>query len=482
MITRLVPPKATVVVIGGGIMGASTAYNLVKRGVTDVVVLEKGAVTSGTTWHAAGLVSQLKSSHALSDLAVRSLKLYAELEEETGQATGFRTPGSISIAATPARLEEMKRTVSMSKTLGLDVREIGHDELRERVPLIRTDDVLGAFFNPNDGMTSPVDTTMALLKGATMGGAQIFENVGVKRILRDGTKCIGVELDDANGTTIEADAVVVASGMWSRELASAIGVNVPLQACEHFYIVTEPLEGVERGMPVVRDPENLTYFKEETGKLMAGFFEPRGKVWNLDGIPRDWPAFGTIPEDRLDHLLPLIEAATRRIPALEGAGVQLFFNGPESFTPDGRYLLGESAEVEGCFIAAGFNSVGIQSAGGAGWALAGLIVDGYAPIDLSSVDVKRASPFQGKKTYLAARIPESLGLLYTMHWPFRQYESARGERHSVLHDAIAQRGAVFGETAGCVQTHVIFQNLPFSHPSPPPLSHSAGMASQMGAA
>ena len=438
------PTQAQVVVVGGGIIGASVAYHLTKRGITDVLLLEQGKLTGGTTWHAAGLVSQLKPTHSLTKLATYSNRLFQELEAETGQATGYRAPGSISVASDAERWEEMRRGISMASTVGVEIREIEIDELTDKVPLLRTDDLVGALYIPNDGQTSPVDTTMSLIKGARQGGATVIEGVSVQRLLKDGDRCTGIETEE--GHVIEAETVVMAAGMWTRHLAETIGVNVPLQACEHFYIVTEPLEGAERGMPIVRDPNNYTYFKEETGKIMAGFFEPKAKIWNLDGIPRDF-CFGTLPED-WNHLGPIFEAACRRMPALADAGLQLFFNGPEAFTPDGTFYLGESPEVDRCFVAAGFNSVGIQTAGGVGWVLADWIVDGYPPMDLSAADIRRSFSFQSDRSYLEARISESLGLLYAMHWPYRQYESARGVRKSSLHEVLEKAGAVFGETAG----------------------------------
>ena len=439
-----IPNRAQVVIVGGGIIGASIAYHLTKRGMSDVVILEQGQLTGGTTWHAAGLVSQLKSTYSLTKLATYSARLFEELEEETGQATGYRTPGSISVAADQERWEELKRGISMASTVGVEIREIDFDELNEFWPLVNTNDLLGALYIPKDGVTSPVDTTMSLIKGARNGGARIFEGVSVKSLIQKNGFCTGVVT--GNDLTIEAETVVLASGMWTRQLAKTIGVNVPLQACEHFYIVTEPLEEVLQGMPTLRDPGNYTYFKEETGKIMAGFFEPRAKIWNLEGIPNDF-SFGTLPED-WEHIGPIFEAACHRVPALADAGIQLFFNGPEAFTPDGTFYLGESPEVERCFVASGFNSVGIQSAGGVGWALADWIIDGQAPMDLTSVDISRAFTFQSDLSYLEDRISESLGLLYAMHWPFRQYESARGRRTSALHERLSEAGAVFGETAG----------------------------------
>ncbi len=437
------PDRAQVVIVGGGIVGCSVAYHLTRRGVTDVVLLEQGQLTGGTTWHAAGLVSQLKSSHSLTQLATYSARLFEDLESETGQATGYRTPGSISVASDTERWEELLRGVSMAKTVGVEIREIELDEAVEMCPLLNIDDLVGALYIPHDGQTSPVDTTMALAKGAKANGARVVEGVAVTEVLTDGVKATGVVTEQG---TIEAESVVLAGGMWTRQLAATAGVNVPLQACEHFYIVTEQIDEVKPNMPTVRDPTNYTYFKEETGKIMAGFFEPRGKIWNLDHIPRDF-MFGTLDED-WDHVGPIFERAIHRMPKLGEVGLQLFFNGPEAFTPDGVYYLGESPEVDRCFVAAGFNSVGIQSAGGVGWVLADWIIDGHPPMDLSAVDIRRAFPFQSDPAYLNERISESLGLLYAMHWPFRQYESARDVRKSPLHDRFAAAGAVFGETAG----------------------------------
>jgi glycine cleavage system aminomethyltransferase T/glycine/D-amino acid oxidase-like deaminating enzyme len=437
------PDRTEVLVIGGGIVGCSVAYHLTRRGITDVTVIEQGELTGGTTWHAAGLVSQLKSSHSLTRLATYSARLFEELEDETGQATGYRASGSISVAADVERWEEILRGASMATTFGVRTSVLDLDEAKRMFPLLNTDDLIGALYIPQDGQTSPVDTTLALAKGAKARGAHFFEGVAVERLVANNGKVVGVDTEVGH---IEAETVVLATGIWTRQLAATIGVNVALQACEHFYIVTEPMDGVLKGMPTLRDPGGYTYFKEETGKIMAGFFEPRGKVWKLDGVPRDF-SFGTLPED-WDHVGPIFERAVHRVPALGEVGLQLFFNGPEAFTPDGVYYLGEAPEVDGCFVAAGFNSVGLQSAGGVGWVLADWIADRHPPMDLTAVDIRRSFPFQGSPEYLAERIPESLGLLYAMHWPFRQYESARNQRVSPIHDRIEAAGAVFGEVAG----------------------------------
>ncbi len=448
---RSLPDRAEVVVVGGGVVGCAVAYHLVRRGITDVLLLEQNQLTSGTTWHAAGLAAQLKSTYSLTKLATYTVRLFEALEDETGQATGFRAPGSISVASDGERWEEILRGASMGRSIGVESRELDMDELSQMWPLMRTDDLVGALYLPDDGMVSPVDVTMALAKGARARGCRVIEGVAVTGLETRNGAISGVRTEPAGGAAggdhlIETETVVLATGMWTRHLAAQIGVNVPLQACEHFYVVTEPLEGLDTSTPIVRDPTNYTYFKEETGKLMVGFFEPAAKVWRLGGIPRNFK-FGTLDED-WDHVGPVYERSCHRVPVLADCGVQLFFNGPESFTPDGTYYLGEAPEVDGCFVAAGFNSVGIQSAGGAGWVLADWIADRQPPMDLCAVDIRRAMPFQADETYLGERISESLGLLYAMHWPFFQYTSARDQRRSALHDAMDATGAVFGETAG----------------------------------
>jgi glycine cleavage system T protein len=437
------PSQARVVVVGGGVVGCSILYHLTALGWRDVVLLERKRLTSGTTWHAAGLVGQLRATMNLTRLAQYTTKLYAGLEAETGQATGFVQRGSISLATTQERLEELKRGASMAKTFGLEVHEISARDIQKKWPLVHVGDVVGGVFLPNDGQTNPIDTTMALAKGATSRGGRIFENVAVERLSTRHGRVTGVV---TQGGPIEAEFVVLATGMWSRELARRSGVNVPLQACEHFYIVTESFPGLTPDLPVLRDPDNCSYFKEDAGKLLLGAFEPHAKPWSVDGVPADFE-FGELPED-VEHFMPILEAAMRRIPALASVGIRKFFNGPESFTPDVRYMLGETPELRHLFVAAGFNSIGIQSAGGAGKVLAEWIVNGHPPMDLWDVDIRRMQPFQGNKTYIAERVSESLGLLYAMHWPYRQFETARNVRHSPLHERLARHGACFGEVAG----------------------------------
>ena len=431
------------VIVGGGIVGCSLAYHLTKLGWRDVVVLERSKLTSGTTWHAAGLVGQLRATANLTRLAQYTTNLYSTLEAETGQGTGFKQNGSLSVASDAERFEELKRGASMARTFGLEVEVVTPAEARDFYPLLNVDDLVGGVILPNDGQTNPTDTTMALAKGARSGGAQIFEDVKVTGILVRGGRAAGVAT--AQGE-IRAEVVVNCAGMWGREVGRMAGVAVPLQACEHFYIVTEELDGVPPNLPVLRDPGGCAYFKEDAGKLLLGAFEPNAKPWALDGIPEDF-SFDQLPED-FDHFEPILEHAMHRVPLLADAGIRTFFNGPESFTPDTRYLLGEAPELRNFYLACGFNSIGIQSAGGAGKVMAEWIVEGHPPMDLWDVDIRRLEPFQASRAYLADRARESLGKLYAMHWPYLQNETARGLRRSPLHERLAARGACYGEVAG----------------------------------
>jgi glycine cleavage system aminomethyltransferase T/glycine/D-amino acid oxidase-like deaminating enzyme len=438
-----VPSHASVVIIGGGIVGCSVAYHLAKRGCGDVLLLERKRLTCGTTWHAAGLVGQLRATQNLTRLAQYTTQLYEGLERETGQATGFRQVGSIAVAASAARFEELKRGASMARCFGLEVQVLSPGAARERWPLLSVDDLVGAVFLPKDGQTNPVDTTQALARGARAGGVRIVEDVRVDGIHSAHGRVTGVATDAG---AVRADVVANCAGMWAREVGGWVNASVPLHAAEHFYIVTQPIPGLASGLPVLRDADACSYFKEDAGKLLVGWFEPQAKPWGTKGIPENF-AFDQLPAD-LGHIEPLIERAMHRVPVLESAGVQVFFNGPESFTPDDRYLLGEVPELRGLYVAAGFNSIGIQSAGGAGKVLADWILDGHPPFDLWDVDIRRCAPFQRNKRYLRDRTVETLGLLYAMHWPFRQPETARGVRKSALHDRLAAAGACFGEVAG----------------------------------
>jgi len=438
-----IPSHAGVVIIGGGVAGCSIAYHLTRIGLTDVVLLERRQLTCGTTWHAAGLVGQLRATRNATELAKYSASLYRSLEAETGQATGFKQNGSVSVAKTVARLEELKRGASMGKTFGLEIDELSPAEIKERWPLLNVDDVAGGIFLPKDGQINPIDVTNALAKGAKMRGARIFENVLVERIRVENGRAVGV---DTAGGFIAADTVVLAAGMWSHGLAAAAGVAVPLHAAEHFYIVTEPIAGLPSGLPVLRVPDECVYYKEDAGKLLVGCFEPVAKPWGMKGIPKDF-CFETLPED-YEHFEPVMTAAVRRMPVLADAGIQLFFNGPESFTPDDRFYIGETPEVRDLFVACGFNSTGIAASGGVGKVLADWIRDRRPPMDLTDVDIRRVIPFQSNRRYLRDRTVETLGLLYAMHWPYYQYRTARGARRSSLHDRLVAAGACMGETAG----------------------------------
>lgn len=438
-----VPAHASVVIVGGGIAGCSIAYHLTKIGVTDVVLLERRQLTCGTTWHAAGLVGQLRATRNLTELAKYTASLYRSLEAETGQATGFKQNGSISTAKTPARFEELKRGASMGKTFGLEVEVLSPGAIRERWPLLYVEDLVGGIFLPADGQTNPIDTTQALAKGAKSRGAKFFENTPVTGIRIEHGRATGIMTEQGD---IRADTVVLCAGMWSHALAASCGVTVPLHAAEHFYIVTEPIPNLPSGLPVLRVQDECAYYKEDAGKILLGCFEPVAKPWGMNGIPESF-CFDTLPED-IGHFEPILNAAVRRVPVLAEAGIQLFFNGPESFTPDDRYYIGETPEVKDLFVATGFNSVGIAANGGVGKVVAQWILDRRPPMDLSDVDIRRTLPFQANRRYLHDRTVETLGLLYAMHWPYYQYTTARGVRRTPLHDRLIAAGACMGETAG----------------------------------
>ena len=437
------PDRVDVVIIGGGIIGCSIAYHLTRLGISDVLLLERKQLTCGTTWHAAGLIGQLRATRRMTELAKYTSELLHTLEQETGQATGFKQNGSISLALNPERFEELKRGASMAKNFGLAVDVITPEDIRALWPLVDLTGVVGGVYLPKDGQANPIDTTQAYAKGARQRGARIVEGVRVTRILSANGRACGVATDAG---VVHATTVVLAAGMWSRTLAADVGVSIPLHAAEHFYIVTEPMTEVPRELPVMRVPDECTYYKEDAGKLLVGAFEPVAKPWGMDGIPADF-AFDALPDD-IDHFAPILEQAGARVPLLARAGIQTFFNGPESFTPDDRYLLGETAELADLFVACGFNSIGIQSSGGAGKALAQWIRDRHAPMDLTDVDVRRMQPFQSNRQYLRDRTVETLGLLYAMHWPYRQPETARGVRRSPFHERLLAQGAVMGEMAG----------------------------------
>ena len=441
-----IPKHARVVIIGGGVSGCSVAYHLAKLGWKDIVLLERKRLTCGTTWHAAGLIGQLRGSQNMTRLAKYSADLYVKLEAETGVATGMRQVGSITVALTEARKEEIYRSATLARAFGVEVNEISPTEAKAMYPHLNIGDVVGAVHLPLDGQCDPANIAQALVKGARLMGARIIEGVKVTRVVDDGARVTGVEWE-AGGEqgAIQADMIVNCGGMWGRELANASGVTLPLHACEHFYLVTEPIEGLGH-MPVLRVPDECAYYKSDAGKMMLGAFEPKAKPWGMDGIREDFE-FDTLPED-WDHFMPILEKAMNRLPMFQTAGIHTFFNGPESFTPDDRYYLGESPKLKGYWIAAGYNSIGIVSSGGAGMALAQWMEDGEAPFDLWEVDIRRAQPFQRNRRYLKERVSETLGLLYADHFPYLQPVTSRGVRRTPLHEHLKARGAVFGEVAG----------------------------------
>lgn len=438
-----IPRQAQVVIIGGGVIGCSVAYHLTKLGWRDVVLLERKRLTSGTTWHAAGLIAHLRATLSMTLLAKYSGELYELLGAETGVATGFRRNGAFTLALTKSRFEELRRLASMAKPFGIEVETASATDVRDRHPLVETRDLVGAVWMPQDGQADPSNIALALAKGARMRGAKIFENLAVTGVLSERGRATGVQTDAG---AVSADVVVNCAGLWAREVGRMAGVSVPLQACEHFYVVTEAMAGLPRHAPVLRVPDDRAYFKEEAGKMLVGFFERKARPWAVDGVPHDFE-FGTLPDD-WEQIAPELELAAKRIPALSKTGIRTFFNGPESFTPDDRYLLGEAPNLRNFFVAAGFNSIGIQSAGGAGKALAEWIVGGEPSLDLSDVDIRRTFPFQATKSYIVRRVEETLGLLYADHWPHRQYRSARDARRTPLHHELVAAGGRFGEVAG----------------------------------
>lgn len=443
MTQKSLPDRARVVIIGGGVIGCSVAYHLTKLGCREVVLLERAQLTSGTTWHAAGLLTSLRDTETQTRLARYSQDLYRKLESETGQATGFIGCGSIQLAMTADKAQEMRRGLHMATCFGVEAHEITPAEVKDRWPLAEIGDLKAAFYFPNDGRVNPTDVTQALAKGARLGGAQIIENTAVTGILTHGGRAVGVRTGAGD---IQAEFVVNCAGMWARALGRLAGVNVPLQAAEHYYLISEPVAGVHPMLPILRDPGNSAYIREEAGKIMVGLFEAQAKPWGTSGVPEDF-RFGDIPPD-WDRMYPHIEKAMRRVPCLLETGIKLLFCGPESFTPDHNYLMGEAPNLKSFFVAAGFNSLGILSGGGAGFVMAHWILEGRPPMDVWSVNLRRMHPWQDNDRYLQDRTVESLGIGYQDHWPFRQAASARGVKKGILHDRLAAAGACFGESAG----------------------------------
>ncbi|MGE0154307.1 MAG: FAD-dependent oxidoreductase [Reyranellaceae bacterium] len=437
------PAQARVVIVGGGVVGCSVAYHLTKLGCTDVLVLEQGRLTGGTTWHAAGLVGQLRANRTMTKLSQYGTDLYSRLEAETGLATGWKRCGSLSVARTPERITLLKRSVAQAASFGVEAHFITPKEAGDLWPLMRTDDLQGAVWLPGDGKANPTDLTQSLAKGARQGGAKFAEGVRVTGFdLRDG-RVVGVRTEFGD---IVCEIVVNCAGQWARQLGRLAGVNVPLHSAEHFYIVTRRIEGVTPDLPVLRDPDGYIYYKEEVGGLVMGGFEPEAKPWGMDGIPQDFE-FQLLPED-WDQFEILMTNALHRTPCLEKAEVRQMVNGPESFTPDGNFILGEAPDCAGFFVAAGFNSAGIANAGGAGRVMAEWIAGGEAPMDLWDVDISRFAGFHANAAHLRDRTVETLGLHYAMRWPRHELDSVRGLRRSPLYDRLQANGARFGAKMG----------------------------------
>ncbi|MCB2019187.1 MAG: GcvT family protein [Burkholderiaceae bacterium] len=447
------PTQARIVIVGGGIAGCSTAYHLAKLGQTDVLLLEQGQLTCGTTWHAAGLVGQMRPNRNQTRMSTYGIELYAQLEAETGLATGWKQCGSINVARTPERMQVLRKQAALARSFGIEVEAISAQRAGEMYPLLRTDDLQGAIWIPGDGKANPADLTMSLAKGARNRGVKIVEGVEVTAVLHEHGCVSGVRVQvDGAPHEIACETLVNCAGQWARQFGRLAGVNVPLYSAEHFYIVTDRIEGVHPMLPVMRDPDGFIYYKEEVGGLVMGGFEPKAKPWTVDPIPSTF-RFELLGED-WDQFEILMLNAIHRTPCLETAQIKMLLNGPESFTPDGNFILGEAPELRNYFVAAGFNSAGIANSGGAGSLIAQWIVGGEAPLDLWDVDIRRFAPFSANRRSLASRTGETLGLHYAMRWPRQELETARPLRTSPLYDLLAQRGAVFGAKNGWERANV----------------------------
>ncbi|MCY4051236.1 MAG: FAD-dependent oxidoreductase [Gammaproteobacteria bacterium] len=437
------PGKAHVVVVGGGIMGCSTTYHLARLGITDVILLERQEISSGSTWHAAGLVGQLRNQAGITQLLGHSVDLYKRLEQETGQAAGWKMNGGLRLACNSERMMEIKRQATTANSFGLDMQILTPKEAQTLWPLMNIDDVIGAAYLPTDGQTNPSDITQALAKGSRERGVQIVENCAVTAVDVKEGRVNGLKTTKG---TIEVGIVVNCCGQWAREFGILAGVNVPLISVQHQYLITEPIAGVTSNLPTLRDPDRLTYYKEEVGGLIMGGYEPNPIAWAEDGLPDDFRF--TLLDPDWDHFEPMMALALPRLPALGEVGIKQLINGPESFTPDGNFILGEAPEVRGYFVGAGFNAFGIAAGGGAGKALAEWIVADEPPYDLWAVDIRRFGSVHRNRKWIQARTLELYGKHYTIAWPSEEHNSARGARQSPLYENLRQRGACFGEKMG----------------------------------
>ncbi|GJL82206.1 MAG: sarcosine dehydrogenase [marine bacterium B5-7] len=443
--SQQVPDQASAVIIGGGVTGASVAYHLARLGWQDVVLLERKQFACGTTWHAAGLIGTMRANESHAKLCEYSMSLLTELEEETGQSTGFRQVGSLSIAHSEARFEELKRVAAMNNAFGVtQVDMVTVEEIGNLFPLIETRGLLGGSYVAKDGKGSPIDVTNAFIKGARQRGAHCIESIEVTEVHTAKGRVTGVT---TNQGSIKTGFVVNAAGMWARNLARANGVSVPLHACEHYYAVTEKDDAFTPDLPVLRDHDKCAYYREDAGSLLVGAFEKNALSWGQNGIPQDF-CFDELTGHVEQQLYPVLEDAMARVPKLEQVGWRKFFCGPESFTPDDQFHLGEVPELGGYFVACGLNSVGIQSSGGLGKACAEWMHHGYAPMDLWSNDIRRMYPFMSNQKFIEERVTETLGLLYDNHYPFKQFETARNIRHSPIHERLVENRACFGQVVG----------------------------------
>ncbi len=437
------PTSAKIVIIGGGIVGCSTAYHLGKMGLKDVLLLERGKLTSGSTWHAAGLVGQLRSSANITQLLGYSVALYDRLEAETGLATGWKRNGGLRLACNEERWTEVKRQATTAKSFGLDMQLLTPKEAQELWPLMQVDDVVGAAFLPTDGQASPSDITMSLAKGARQGGVTIKEGVSVIAVEVEGGVVRAVVTDQGR---ITCEKVVICAGQWARQVGQLAGVNIPLVSMQHQYLITEKIDGVTSNLPTLRDPDRLTYWKEEVGGLVMGGYEPNPMPWTETKLGEPFE-FQLLDND-LEHFEPLLELAAGRVPAMQSAGIRQFINGPESFTPDGNFILGEAPEVRNIFVGAGFNAFGIAAGGGAGMALAEWVAKGEPPYDLWPVDIRRFGRNHLDTNWVRTRTMEAYAKHYTMAWPHEEHHSGRPLRRSPLYDRLKSQGAVFGEKTG----------------------------------
>ena len=440
-----IPQSTKVVVIGGGVIGCSVAYHLTKFGCKDVVLLERDQLTSGTTWHAAGLVSQLGPTAAVTKIRKYTLDLYKKLEKDVDHSAGLRINGALSIAQTDARWQELKRQATTAQLYDVDIEILDKDQIKKNYPIMYTEDLKGGVLMPGDGAADPSGVTHMLAKGARLGGAKIFEQSPVETILTKNGRVGGVRV---NGQDIECEYVVLATGMWSRQIGEKIGVSVPLYPAEHFYVITEPIENLSPTLPVIRDFDSSTYIKEDAGKLLIGIFEGKSipAFKDTNKVPEDF-SFGEFSEN-FDHFEPYLEKSMKRFPVLEQAGIRKFFSGPESFTPDTNSLLGEVPEVKNLFVSCGLNSIGIGSGGGVGKVTAEWLMTGHINEDIFNYDIKRFQKFHSDLGFIKDRITESLGDLYGMHWPYKQHKTSRNVKKLPYHNELKSFGACFGVSAG----------------------------------